>query len=1143
MKNHKTCKLVPNLHSLLKVFIPILMLFFTFTGVIAQNNHFNIKFSNQKLSEVFKVIEDNSSYVFFYNDKDVDMNRNINLTFVNKTIEQVLSELFKNSSNEYKIDGRQIYITKRPPPNNVQIQTAQKIIKISGIITDDRNESVIGASIYVVGTNVGTAADLNGKFSLDVAENAQLRISHIGYEQQTVMIEGKTTLKISLVPALQTLEELIVVGYGTMKKRDITGAITSIDAATIEKRQPIDIYDVLQGEAPGVLVISNSGAPDDESTIRVRGTSTFEGGVNPLYVVDGVQMDNVKSINPNDIKSIEILKDAASSAIYGSRSANGVILISTKKGEPGKLKVNARYLHSFSNMSYKIPQSNANERNLFQAIRHQRQLLYNPFSLDPNAYNTSGNTDYQDLMTRVGNRDQYDISISSATESTKFYNALSYLSEKGIIYGSYNKRFTFRSTLDYQANKKLLFTTTVNYSYQNANKINEGIVIGNALKRPPHFVLFFPDGSPMYDNAGMKNPYADATMRINDHKRHTASLNEIAKYEFNKYLKVQISISGNLSINRNQFFASGLLSSTATEPGKAVGGDYTDFNRNLSGDAFLSYKRSLGKHNISSMIGTSAQDWYSENLDFKGSQYVSESVLTVNSIQVLDPIGTTTGATSNSMASFFGRGEYNYAGKYLLNFTLRADGSSRFISNRWGYFPSVSTGWRFSDEKFMIFTKKALSDAKIRLSWGVTGNESIGDYDSKTLFTFGSYYYNDISGVQSGSNGSIGNPNIKWEETSQTNLGLDLSFFNGRLKSTIDFYDKHTDGLLYKSNMPSELGYNYMRINFGAIQNRGIEIDVNAVIVKNKDFSWETVLNFSTNSNKILSLGGSDYVTEGNWLVAVGQPMGQFYGIKSDGVYAYDESNAYTPDFKTRLTPVFQRDQNNNIMLSEDMKPTLLGYKNPDGSNFVGTPSKLSFGTAGEMIGGDVILKDLDGNGIIDDKDRVVLGNGYAKWFGSWTNTINYKQFSLNFNFYGSFGNLIYNQALANISSLGNFNLTPPPYGVVNAWAHPGQITNVPLVFGDKGRFPRNQQLDVYLEDGSFLRLRNARVAYSFDKSLLGKLNISTLSMYVYGNNLLTWTNYTGFDPELGGAVLTPGFDSGRFPKKREFGAGVNLVF
>ena len=720
MKNNAKCKLSHNRIRLLKPLLVMLISSNMWIGVNAQTIKMSFNLNNITVDEAFKAIEKKSQYVFFYSDKDIFLKRKLSLVVTDVTINEVLDQLFRNSQNNYRIDGRQIYISKKVKPVEGNVKPVSQKLKITGVVFDEKNATVIGATVLVEGTAVGTISDINGNFTLQANEFSKLKISYIGYEPTTVAVDGKSNIKVTLQPSLQNLDELVVVGYGSMKKRDVTGAITSIDAKTIEKRQPIDIYDALQGEAPGVMVVSNSGAPGDESTIRVRGTSTFEGGVNPLYVVDGVQMDNISALNPNDIKSIEILKDAASSAIYGSRSANGVILITTKKGEAGKIKVNARYLHSFSQLSNKIPQSNSYERNLFEAIRNQKQLIYNPFSSDPNAYMTSGNNDYLDVMTKIGNRDQYDVSLSSATESTKFYNALSLLTDKGIIPGSYNKRFTFRSTIDYQATKKLLLTTAINYSYINSNKINEGTVIGNALKRPPHFVLFYPDGSYTYDNAGMKNPLAEALMRINDYKTHTISINEIAQYQFNKYLKVQASISGNISINRNQVFNSGLLSPTTTGPGIATGGDYTDFSRNLSLDAFISYNRSFRKHNMSAMIGTSAQDWYAENLDFSGSQYVSESVLTINSIQVLDPTKTTTGGTSHAIASFFGRGEYNYAGRYLVNFTLRADGSSRFVSNRWGYFPSVSTGWRFSDEKFMKFSKKALTDAKIRLSWGVT---------------------------------------------------------------------------------------------------------------------------------------------------------------------------------------------------------------------------------------------------------------------------------------------------------------------------------------------------------------------------------------------------------------------------------------
>lgn len=1020
---------------------------------------------------------------------------------------------------------------------------AQDVTVRGKVVAATDNAPIPGVSVVAKGTTIGTTTDIDGNFSLKVPGKSKILVfSFMGMQTQELSVDGKTSLTVTLKEETVGLDEVVVVGYGTQRKRDVTGAITSIDNKMIEKRQAVNVYDALQGEAPGVLVVSNSGAPGDDNTIRIRGTSTFEGGVNPLYVVDGVPLSDISSINPNDIKSMEILKDAASSAIYGSRSANGVIIITTKSGEAGRPKIDVRYLSSWNMLSRKIPQANAYERKLFEN-RTKLDLYSNPN--DSLGISTNANNDYQALITQVGKRQQMDLSVSGGTEKLKYFSSIGLLDETGIVLNSFNKRISGRINADYQATDKIKFTSRVTYSFQNTNKINEGKVIQQAMQRPPHFILYYPDGTYAFDIAGRKNPIAEAYYRKNDYQIYSAGLYEMMEFKFNKYLKLQADVNGNFILSRRNYFNSALL--TTTNPQIADGGDETDFSRNLAGEVYLSYNRDITKeHTISAVLGTIAEDWFDESLNYKGSNYVTEDVTTINSIQALDLANTTTSGTSHSMVGMFGRLSYSYKGKYLFNSNVRRDGSSRFVKSRWGIFPSASLGWRISDEKFMSWSKKYLDDAKIRISWGVTGNQNIGNYESLNLYTFGSYYYQGVSGVNASS--SFGNPDLRWEQTTQTNLGTDLTLLKGRLTLTADYYNKTTDGLLYNSLMPSELGFSTIKVNLGSIENKGYEINIAGIPVQKKDFSWQTSVNFSVNKNKILSLAGGDYVSNSAWLVAAGQPIGQFYGYKALGVYQYDESNAYTKDYNTRLIPYFQRDNLGNVIIQENGKPILQGYTYPDGKDYgwdanTNPVYKLSVGTT-PFMGGDMIWDNRDHNSVIDDKDRQILGKGLPTWFGGWNNNLNYKNFTFSFSFYVNWGNQIYNNAKYVLTTYATSNVTPQPYEIYNAWRFPGQITDVPNAQKGTVQNTSRELSSVFLEDGSFVRLRNIRLSYQLDKSISKKFFLDGVTAYVYANNLLTWTNYTGFDPELGGGnVLNPGKDSGSYPRKRELGFGINLNF
>jgi TonB-linked SusC/RagA family outer membrane protein len=1029
---------------------------------------------------------------------------------------------------------------------------AQQTIK--GKVTSTDAGALPGVSVRIENSASGTVTDIDGNFSIKVPnKQTVLLFSYIGYVNSKIIVGDQTTINVNLMPDLTSLDEVVVIGYGTQKKSDLTGSIASVSAKDIEERSPVSIFDAIQGAAAGVQITSNSGAPGSDTDVRIRGTSTFEGGVTPLYIVDGVSQSDISMINPTDIQSIEILKDAASAAIYGSRSANGVILITTKSGVEGKPKINISYLHSISQLSNKISQANKFYKKIFSS---KTSTVSAAEATDSLYIGTNASNDYLSMVTQPGIRDQVDFSASGGTKGSNYYASLGYLNETGIVIESYNKRLTGRLNIEFNPTSKLKFTSRVSFTYGKKNNISEGRVIAGSIIRPPDFILFYPDGSYAYNIAGVRNPLAEARFAKSITASYNGTLYQSGEYTFNKNLRFQTSVTADISYSDNSSFSSKVLSTSSPAIGSAS--DQTSFDKHFLSESFFSFNKTFGlDHSVTAMIGNSVETYRSDDVNVGGSRLVTESVQTLNSVQDIDKGGTNTAATEHAMISYFGRAGYSYKGRYLANLTVRRDGSSRFTSQPWGTFPSASVAWRISDEKFLNWAKKTalLDDAKIRASWGETGNERVGDYDSYNQYILGGdYTYFGYGAVLPST--TIGNPDLSWERTTQKNLGLDLSMFKGRLNAVVDYYDKTTDHLLYSSQVPSELGYSTMKINLGKIQNKGIEVTITGFPVRNKIFSWQTSVNVSRNNNKIIELAKADYVASSKWYVGKGRPVGQWYGFKWLGIYQYDASNAYTSDYKTRLNPVFQKDSYGNDVIDKSGIPALIGYKLPNGADYGwnNDPSSPSYKPVYQMYaqgnvskGGDVIwqnLPDAQGNynNLIDDNDRQVLGDAVAKWYGAWSNTFTYKNLSLYVSFYTSWGNLVYNKQRRDLVTYSSSNATPWPYDILNAWKYQGQITDVAIA--SKGTTDNSRELSSYfLEDGSFVRLRNVRLSYKLDNTIAQKLHMSMMTFYVYGNNLLTWTNYKGFDPELGGSVLTPGEDSGRYPRKTEVGFGLNMNF
>lgn len=1015
--------------------------------------------------------------------------------------------------------------------------------RVSGVVRDAQGAVIEGATVSVKGTQTSVATDSSGTFSINVpGANSVLVFSYVGFSPKEEKVGTRTTISPTLIASTNDLDQVIVVGYTKQRKRDVTGAITSVTAKAIEEKQPVTIFDALQGAAPGVRVMSESGAPGEEADITIRGISTLsDAGVRPLYVVDGVPMRNISGINPKDILSIEILKDAASAAIYGSRSANGVILITTKGGELGKPQINVDYLRSYNALSNRISQANRLERQMFD---RRGNLGLDPKPDDSTAFSRNSDNDYQDLITQTAVRNQVDVGIRGGNKSLNYFNSLQYLDETGIIINTYNKRLTFRTNVEYRPSERMAMYTRLNFSYQDRSNTNEGNVIRQSLQRPPGMALYFPNGEYIYFNGGRRNPLAEAYLRKDLSKIYKGVLYQGFDFKILEPLTFHADASADIEFRRRSQFSSKFLSSS--NPPESTGGDETEMPLRLQGNALLTYKQSFAKtHNLTALLGMNLERNRLEEVNIEGSFFVTEAVNTLNAAGQYDLSNLYSRAGASSLVGFFGRMAYDYRGKYLLNATIRRDGSSVFgPENRWGNFPSVSVGWRFTDEGFMDQFKGILSDGKLRASWGITGNQEIGNYDAYQQFIFGSYFYNGVSGVRT--NTRMGNSALKWEQTEQQNIGLDLTFINGRINFVGDYYIKNTKDLLYDNPLPFEVGFpDKGRTNAGSIQNKGLELMLSAYPIRNKNMSWQTTVNWSRIRNKITSLP-TDYI-DGIWSVEQGKEAGNFYGYKFLGIYEYDQSNAYTEDYSTRLIPVFKKDAQGNVIIEKNMQPVLLGYTYPDGTPYTGVVKQM---TTNEVVskGGDVIWANRpDEKGLynsnIGNEDRQFLGHGHPRWSLGWSNSFSYKGISLSVNMYGNFGNKVYNENRRNLASFSNSNTTPDAYFIYNMWKYPGQLTDT-YRGGDRTADNMRRGGSQFLEDGSFVRLQSVRLGYQLPERISRLAAMRSVNVYLYGTNLLTWTEYSGFDPEVGQrSVLRPGDDPGRYPRRTEVGAGINVNF
>ena len=998
---------------------------------------------------------------------------------------------------------------------------------ISGTVLDQNQVPVIGAMVQIKGTNIGSITDADGKFTLpNVKAGETLEVSSMGYESVSQIVGEKTVINFTINETSLLLDDVVVVGYGTVKKRDVTGSIASVDAEKILSKTPVNVFDALQGAAAGVQVTTNSGAPGEDATVRIRGTATFGSGANPLYIVDEVQTTDISNINPSDIGSIEVLKDAASAAIYGSRSANGVIIITTKKGEVGAPKVDLKYNHSMGKVAHLIPLTTPKEYRYFNNVRRPLMGKANTawdVVTDSLRWFANGNGDQFSQVLRMSQKDEINASVSGATKKFNYFSSIGYLNENGIVVNSRYNRINTRVNATYSPFDNLKIGSNFQFSYGKTDGVDMVNILNNAYTWLPHFNTYDAEGEIQSMVGGKFSALAKAVNQVQQSHTFHGTGQMFVEYGITRHLKARANMSGEMNLKRSaQFIPKSLVSGT----GHSSGYDLTNLAYNWTAEAYLTYENSVNDHNFTAMLGTSAQEWNIEKSRVYGQDFMNDIIFTLNNATVY-PVGENySELQAHSLASFFLRGTYNWKSRYLLAMNIRYDGSSRFSSSkRWGFFPSVSAGWRFSDEPFMAWTKPALSDSKLRASFGVTGNEDIANYESWPLYKSDGTY-NGIGGLSP----NLTFADLGWEKTAHYNVGIDLSFFKGRLNLIGDYYVKNTSNLLYSVQVPKETGYKTMTMNVGSMTNKGFEITLNAGIIQTRDWNWDLGFNISNNRSYVNQLADHAPFFAGSENIVYVQEdhlIGEFYGIRHDGIFAYDESNAFDENWN-QLTPIFNAGG--------------FDHYEKDGAVYTGTVNKKK--QAGVTLkAGDVNWLDSpeDLNGNIDwTADKVKLGCAQPDFYGGLSSLLRWKDLTLNVMFNYSLGGSIYNQALYRRNGYGTSKCAPTPDWIANMWTKAGDIALYPSAKTDRSQNKQSCS-DYWIEDASFIRLSSVKLSYSipFKSNVLRDVKV-----YAYGNNLLTWTNYSGFDPEFGsGNVLAPGIDTGKYPRTREFGLGFNVGF
>jgi TonB-dependent starch-binding outer membrane protein SusC len=1000
---------------------------------------------------------------------------------------------------------------------------------ITGKVIDESGEPIIGALIAEVGTENGTATDENGIYKIELkSPGSVLSFTYAGYETLTETPNGRTEINVTLIPSISALDEVIVTGYLPTKRKDVLGAVVSLKAEELQQVTPVSAFDAIQGRAAGVQILNNGG-PGEGFDIQIRGLSTFSGGGGPLFVVDGQQLDNINNLDPNDFASIEILKDASTAAIYGSRAANGVVMITTKSGQIGKPVIELSQTMTFQNLTSGVPLANTVERLVYERAR---QATAPTTVLDSTNVLYGISNDLQSLLIQQGQRSITNLSISGGNGGTRYFWNTGYLDQKGIIVNSGYKRLNTTLRLDNTFSSKVKASTRLTATSENKGGLNENTVFQQMVERIPFFPIFEPDGTLTVEIAGRQNPLAEALFTTRDTRNYRFQLFNNFEYNVLPSLTYKFNVGANLRLEKMNNFDPTIVQ-TVGRP--ATGNESQELSNDYQLEHLMLFKKSINKvHNFNAVGGYTFQKWTQEYSNIAVNAFVSDNIETINNALELNTGNTLTNEESRALSGLFGNVQYDYRGKYLVSGLIRRDGSSRFGTNKkYGIFPSYSVGWRVSNEPFMQNISNIISNLLVRAGFGTVGNDRIGNYSSRLLYGPGAFY----GGVNGVSPTQLGNLDLGWESTKTKNFAVDMSLWKGRIETSVDVWSKQTSDLLYRVPIPAETGFTSIFQNIGGIQNNGIDITLGGTPLRTKDFSWRTDFNITFLKNKVTELADPDGFESGNsgeitYQVKVGQPLGSMLTYVNNGVFRYKESNAFSLDGK-QLTPVF------------DATGKFQKYQ-LNGADYAGEVKSLKLASGNITLGaGDIWWKDLNNDFSIDaENDRQITGNGLANKFGGWNNQFTYKGIGLSFLLDYTFGGNIFRLYDQRRNDLNSANETPSPDRINKAWFKPGDVAEYASL--DRNLVQNRLPNSAYVDKADFIKFRNLRLSYSLPTGIIKSLRVlQSLTLNASVNNWLTFTNYTGYNPELGtrGNPVQPGLDGLRYPNSREVLFSANVKF
>jgi TonB-linked SusC/RagA family outer membrane protein len=1065
-----------------------------FGTAYSQETKLSVNLRNATLVDILDEIENQSEYKFLYNNDLLENKRHETVNIKNKTIEQVLNDLLEGTGSKYSILANNLIVIS--PGRAVEPQNT-----IRGKITSESGEPLVGATVVVKGTTIGTVTDLDGNYVLSniPSGDVTLVVSYIGYISKEVP-PGGDVVNVALKEDVVGLEEVVVIGYGAVKKSDLTGSVSTVGSDEISAFPSLNVAQAIQGRAAGVQITANNGEPGASYKVRIRGATSINSSSDPLYVVDGFPGGTLPPAE--DIESIEILKDASATAIYGSRGANGVIMVTTKKGKSGEMKIEL-------NTSYSL-QKEINKLDLLGAqdfVDYVNDANPGTLPVTPEA-----DTDWQDMIFQTGAVQNYQLSFSGGGESARYYVSGIVYDHKGIVLESKYKRYSITSNVDFNLSDKIklganLFAQRTDRDGSHTQEGSGGTtntgIIASAFTMAPSIPVTDEDGNYTVSPVGdpRDNPYAIAKERKNNVVADLLQANVYGELELLPSLRLRATFGAKTYNNRD-----GLYISTKLNAGKNVGGSArinSNKNTDIISESYLTYSKVFNSiHDITAMGGISYQSYKGEYWNANSTGFVTDDFKwwNIGGGSVTDNASS---YTESELMSYYGRINYKLKNKYLITLNARYDGSSRFAKNdKWAFFPSGALAWNVAEENFMKNLEK-ISMLKLRGSYGITGNQAISAYQS--LSKFGTVY-TIINGtaVNAVRPTSVANDNLTWESTKQLDIGFDLGLFDQRIYLVADYYHQKTEDLLFSVPLPEYSGFPSMMDNIGKVENKGFELTLSTVNIQ-KTLTWSTDFNFSLNRNKVLELpDGNDIFYSANpghmvgfgdtHVLREGEPVGVFYGYVYDGVY--QEGDEFLP-----------------------------------GSGF-------------EQEAGGEKYKDISGDGMLDSKDRTIIGNPHPKFIWGMNNTLSYKNFDLDFFIQGSQGNDIYSFTLMELELMGGVaNSTTK---ALDRWSPANTDTDIPKANSGRSRISSSR----WIMDGSYIRMKNISLGYNLPKSAIQRLGLSHVRFYVSGQNLFTITDYKGYDPEVnyntGGNTNSNrnlGLDYGSYPNAKSYTVGLQIIF